>query len=63
MNGRKAKSLRKLAKVLITENEAVPVTRFYITKDENGTIKDTLVPMPVEWPKGTFRNIYQRLKG
>ena len=62
MNGRKAKSLRKLAKVLVTDT-TIPATRFYVSKNEKGEVIDTLIPMPLEWPRGTFREIYQRLKG
>ncbi len=61
MNAKKAKTLRKIAKSMATST-AEPVIRFFVQRDEFDEVKDTLVPMPMSWPQGTFREIYQSLK-
>lgn len=62
MNQKKAKQLRKLAKNMVTNDKGINPTQFYIEKQKDGSVKETLIPMPVEWPKGTFRQAYQALK-
>jgi hypothetical protein len=61
MNTKKAKALRKIAKEMVSST-AIPVIKFFVQKLEDGSIKDTLIPMPLTWPQGTFRQIYQGLK-
>lgn len=61
MNAKKAKALRKIAKEMVSST-AIPVIKFFVQKMEDGSIKDTLIPMPISWPQGTFRQIYQSLK-
>lgn len=61
MNAKKAKALRKIAKSMVS-SAATPVIKFFVEKQEDGSIKDTLVPMPMSWPIGTFRQLYQSLK-
>jgi hypothetical protein len=61
MNAKKAKSIRKIAETMVTST-AIPVIKFFVEKQEDGSVKDTLVPMPMSWPQGTFRQIYQSLK-
>ena len=62
MNQRKAKQLRRIAKDMVPSFEGAPVIRFFVQKMEDGSVKDTLVPMPLEWAQGTFRRVYQDLK-
>jgi hypothetical protein len=61
MNAKKAKALRKIAQEMVSST-AIPVIKFFVQKLEDGSIKDTLIPMPLTWPQGTFRQIYQSLK-
>lgn len=61
MNQRKAKQLRRIAKDMAT-SMTQPVIRFFVDKQEDGTVKESLVPMPLEWSAGTFRRVYQDLK-
>jgi hypothetical protein len=61
MNSKKAKELRKLAKRMVSSTE-IPTIRFFVEKQHDGSTKDTLVPMPMSWPVGTFRQLYQSLK-
>jgi len=63
MNAKKAKALRKIAKEFVTvATTTIPVIRFFVEKQHDGSTKDTLVPMPLTWPTGTFRQVYQSLK-
>jgi hypothetical protein len=61
MNAKKARALRKIAKSLVS-SETNPVIRFFVEKQEDGSVKDSIVPMPLTWAKGTFRRIYKDLK-
>ncbi len=61
MNSKKAKSIRKIAETMVTST-TIPVIRFFVEKQHDGSTKDTLVPMPLTWPTGTFRQVYQSLK-
>jgi len=61
MNEKKAKSIRKIAETMVTST-TIPVIRFFVEKQHDGSTKDTLVPMPLTWPTGTFRQVYQSLK-
>jgi hypothetical protein len=61
MNAKKAKALRKIAKSMVSST-ATPILRFFVERQEDGSVKDTLVPMPLTWPTGTFRRIYKDLK-
>ena len=62
MNSRKAKQLRRIAKNMVSSFNDAPVIRFFVQKMEDGSVKDTLIPMPLEWAQGTSRRIYQDLK-
>ena len=61
MNEKKAKSIRKIAETMVTST-TIPVIRFFVEKQHDGSTKDTLVPMSLTWPTGTFRQVYQSLK-
>ena len=61
MNARKAKQLRSIARDMTT-SVVQPVIRFFVETDEVHGVRDTLVPMPLEWGLGTFRRTYQDLK-
>lgn len=61
MNGKQAKQLRKLAKEMIT-SDAKPEIRFFVEKQEDGSVTQSIVPQPMSWDKGTFRRVYQDLK-
>jgi hypothetical protein len=61
MNQKKAKVLRKIANEMVTSAD-VPVTRFYVEKQADGSVKDSVIPMPITWSEGTARRIYQDLK-
>ena len=54
--------LRKVAKSMVTNTSGINEVQFYVEKQEDGSVKETLIPMPIEWPKGTERQIYQSLK-
>ena len=62
MNGKQAKTLRKIAKDMVSSFEDKLNVRFFVERLEDGTVKETLVPMPAEWASGTFRRVYQDLK-
>jgi len=61
MNAKKAKALRKKARKMVSST-ATPILRFFVERQEDGSVKDTLVPMPLTWPIGTFRQLYRSLK-
>ncbi len=62
MNAKRSKILRAIARTMVTNTNGINETQFFVQKNEDGVVEQTLIPMPVEWPKGTFRQIYQALK-